>query len=76
MKQTQVGMGERKSGKSSSWDKALLFTAQAGWKETVYVDSLIVKTGIVCLDNYTKLVMQTSKAMATSVLVLMQSLAT
>ena len=32
------GMGERKSGKSSSWDKALLFTAQAGWKETVYVD--------------------------------------
>ncbi len=32
------GMGVTTSGKSSSWDKALLFTAQAGWKETVYVD--------------------------------------
>ena len=32
------GMGATTSGKSSSWDKALLFTAQAGWKETVYVD--------------------------------------
>lgn len=37
--ETKAGdMGATKSGKSSSWDKALLFTAQAGWKETVYVD--------------------------------------
>ena len=37
--ETNAGdMGVTTSGRSSSWDKALLFTAQAGWKETVYVD--------------------------------------
>lgn len=32
------GMGATSSTKSSNWDHALLFTAQVGWKETLYID--------------------------------------
>lgn len=35
---TAGGMGATTSSKSSNWDHAMLFTAQVGWKETVYVD--------------------------------------